>query len=78
MITARVHPGESSSSYCFEGLLKFLADKSDYRAHLLRKKFHFILVPMLNPDGVYKGMFRWDPVTKQDLNRVYTKCTYKS
>ncbi len=36
LVTARVHPGESSSSYCFEGLLKFLLHPTDYRAHLLR------------------------------------------
>ena len=78
LITARVHPGESTSSFCFEGLVKFLTSKKDYRAYLLRKRFHFLLVPMLNPDGVYSGMFRWDPSTNQDLNRVYTRCTQKS
>lgn len=73
LITARVHPGETSASFCFEGLLHFLMDKTDYRAHLLRKSFHFLLVPMLNPDGVYHGMYRTD-LNFCNLNRMYYHC----
>jgi len=48
-------------------------DKTDYRAHLLRKSFHFLLVPMLNPDGVYHGMYRTD-LNFCNLNRMYYHC----
>lgn len=32
--------------------------------------FSFIVVPMMNPDGVYKGMYRMDSLG-QNLNRFY-------
>jgi murein tripeptide amidase MpaA len=52
------------------GIIKFLLDKNDYRAHLLRKYFVFVLVPMLNPDGVSNGHCRMDYLN-QNLNRYY-------
>lgn len=53
-----------------KGLLKFLTNKKDSRAFLLRKFFVFYLVPMLNPDGVFKGNYRMDAYN-QNLNRYY-------
>jgi len=53
VISGRVHPGETPASYCMEGIIKFLLNEKDYRSYLLRKNFHFILIPMLNPDGVH-------------------------
>ena len=40
----------------------------------LREKFVFKVVPMLNPDGVYRGYFRLDTLG-QNLNRYYIKPT---
>ena len=70
-MSARVHPGETPSSYVMGGFLRFLVSK-DVRAHVLRKNFVFKIVPMLNPDGVYKGHYRMD-VFGQNLNRYYLK-----
>lgn len=53
------------------GIIQFLLDKKDMRAHLLRKYFVFVLVPMLNPDGVARGHCRMD-ILNQNLNRYYT------
>jgi cytosolic carboxypeptidase protein 5 len=60
LLTARVHPGESPASYCMEGALRFLLDENDFRSYILRKNFLILAVPMLNPDGVFNGMFRSD------------------
>lgn len=70
MISARVHPGETPSSYAMRGLIQFLINKKDARAMLLRKYFVILLIPMLNPDGVYNGHYRMDSLN-QNLNRYY-------
>ncbi|XP_034444769.1 cytosolic carboxypeptidase 2 isoform X2 [Hippoglossus hippoglossus] len=69
VVTARVHPGETNSSWMMEGLLDFLlGDSSD--AQLLRDTFVFKVVPMLNPDGVVVGNYRCS-LAGRDLNRNY-------
>lgn len=67
VLTARVHPGETSSSYCIEGLLEFLVSENP-EAVLLRKFYVFYIVPMLNPDGVRHGNYRCS-LLGVDLNR---------
>lgn len=70
MITARVHPGEVSSSYCMMGMLDFLLKPYNTQSYILRNMFTFLIVPMVNPDGVYEGNFRMDK-NGINLNRVY-------
>ncbi|EAR85016.2 zinc carboxypeptidase family protein (macronuclear) [Tetrahymena thermophila SB210] len=70
LITCRVHPGETPSSYALEGMIKFLLNKKDSRSALLRQFFVFLIVPMLNPDGVYNGHYRMDTFNN-NLNRFY-------
>lgn len=72
LISARVHPGESISSYAMKGIIDFLTNKNDLRAKLLRKMFVFMIIPMINVDGVYHGHFRMDTEGK-NLNRYYIK-----
>ena len=69
IFTARVHPGESSSSFVIQGLIDFLLS-NEIKAVSLRKNFIFKIVPMLNPDGVIRGNFRMNSVGK-DLNRMW-------
>ena len=67
MITARVHPGESVGSWMMKGVIDFLTGDS-IEAQALRKLFVFKIIPMLNPDGVINGNYRWS-LSGGDLNR---------
>uniref|UniRef100_A0A8C8C7K1 Peptidase M14 domain-containing protein n=1 Tax=Oncorhynchus tshawytscha TaxID=74940 RepID=A0A8C8C7K1_ONCTS len=69
VLTARIHPGETNSSWVMRGILNFLLGDSPDAA-LLRDAFVFKLVPMLNPDGVIVGNYRCS-LTGRDLNRNY-------
>ena len=56
-VIARIHPGESNSSYVVNGLISFLLSK-DPKAIQMRDSFIFKIVPMMNPDGVIAGNSR--------------------
>lgn len=68
-ITARVHPGETISSYVCDGLINFLLSNTK-EAEGLRSQFVFKIVPMMNPDGVVNGNYRCSLFGK-DLNRQW-------
>lgn len=68
-VSARVHPGELPGSHVMNGFLKFICS-NDNRAGILRDLFVFKVIPILNPDGVFRGYYRTD--TKgANLNRYY-------
>ncbi|CAD7956013.1 unnamed protein product [Amoebophrya sp. A25] len=75
VITARVHPGETSASWVMLGILKFLTGPSE-EASKLREKFVFKLIPMLNPDGVIVGNYRCS-LAGLDLNRRWQEPSRK-
>jgi murein tripeptide amidase MpaA len=58
VLSARVHPGETNSSWMMRGVLDFLTGDS-VEAKGLREHFIFKIIPMLNPDGVINGMKRF-------------------
>uniref|UniRef100_A0A7M4FPT7 AGBL carboxypeptidase 4 n=1 Tax=Crocodylus porosus TaxID=8502 RepID=A0A7M4FPT7_CROPO len=57
-ITARVHPGETPSSFVCQGIIDFLVSQHPV-AKVLRDHLVFKIAPMLNPDGVYLGNYRY-------------------
>ncbi|XP_044750070.1 cytosolic carboxypeptidase Nna1-like isoform X2 [Coccinella septempunctata] len=69
VLTARVHPGETPSSWMMKGIIDYLTSDC-VAAKELRDKFIFKIVPMLNPDGVIVGNNRCS-LSGKDLNRQY-------
>ncbi len=67
VLMARVHPGETVSSYMMKGVIDFLCSDCD-EAKLLRNYFMFKIIPMMNPDGVVCGNYRTS-LAGCDLNR---------
>jgi len=67
VISSRVHPGETPSSYVMDGLLEFLLSAHE-SAVFLRRHLTLMIVPMLNPDGVFLGNYRCTSLGF-DLNR---------
>ncbi len=51
-----------------DGALSFLCDAMDPEAATLRDSFRFLIIPMLNPDGVILGNYRCS-LAGCDLNR---------
>ena len=68
-LSARVHPAETIASFMLDGLIDFLIS-NDPKAQLLRSKYVFKIIPILNPDGVFLGNYRGDS-QGVNLNRVY-------
>jgi hypothetical protein len=67
VVQARVHPGETASSWIVHGLISFLISRSRV-ANELRKRHVFKILPMANPDGVIIGNTRTTLIGK-DMNR---------
>ena len=56
-VTARVHPGETPASFVMHGFVEWLLS-SHVAAQKLRQGVTVVVVPMLNPDGVFLGNYR--------------------
>jgi cytosolic carboxypeptidase protein 2/3 len=69
ILTARVHPGETNSSFIMQGIIDLMVS-SDRVAKFLRNQYVFKIIPMLNPDGVVIGNYRCS-LSGLDLNRQY-------
>ena len=57
LVSARVHPGETVASWICKGIIDFLTSNCD-NAKELRRAYVFLIIPMLNPDGVVNGNYR--------------------
>jgi murein tripeptide amidase MpaA len=58
LILARQHPGETVGSYMMHGVMEFLLQDSP-ECRFLKENFVMVLVPMMNPDGVVHGNYRY-------------------
>ena len=70
IISSRVHPGESISSFICKGIIDFLLFENNSISKYLKNNFIFKIIPMLNPDGVIHGNHRCSLIGN-DLNRQY-------
>ena len=68
IINARIHPGESNSSWVMQGIIEFFTNVSNKIGLKILNSINLILVPMLNPDGVVAGNYRTS-ISGKDLNR---------
>jgi len=68
LLIARAHPGESPASWVMRGACNFLLGDPGPEASACRAACHWVIVPMLNPDGVVVGNTRTN-FTGVDLNR---------
>ena len=68
-VTGRIHPAESNSSYVLKGFLEFLCSNNKY-AQEMRKRVNFLVIPMINPDGVIIGNSRTSAAGR-DMNRMF-------
>ena len=59
-VSARVHPGEVPAQWTLKGMISMLLDEGDLVARELRRRYVIKIIPMLNPDGVFRGHFRMD------------------
>lgn len=59
VVSARVHPSESASSYMLEGFIDFFKSRSVEMTDFLKHNVVYV-IPMLNPDGVVSGFTRCD------------------
>jgi len=75
ILTARVHPGETTASFIMEGIIDFLVS-ADSKARKLRELFVFKIIPMLNADGVIVGNTRTS-VNGLDFNREWQQANAK-
>ena len=75
VLSCRVHPGETNSSWALDGLLSFLCSSSPQAVHL-RQLVVFKLVPMLNIDGVVEGNYRSN-LSGLDLNRYWGRTSVR-
>jgi murein tripeptide amidase MpaA len=51
-------------------MIDFLTRFNNLQSYLILKMFDVMIIPMVNPDGVFDGNYRMD-LNNTNLNRVY-------
>ncbi len=68
LVVGRCHPYETAASFNIEGMIDFLAGKSEL-ADFFLDRYDFYFLPMINVDGVSDGFDRLTEINGADLNR---------
>jgi len=71
-VIGRQHPGESMGSFFVEGVCEGLLQSDNAMATALLEAATVYVVPMMNPDGVYRGHLRTN-AAGMDLNRSWAE-----
>jgi hypothetical protein len=69
LIIALQHAGEDAGGYMAEGMIDFLISDNE-EAKKARAKYNYMVVPMMNPDGIYNGTSRYN-MEMEDLNNIW-------
>lgn len=69
LILAMQHAGEDAGGFMAEGMIKFLLSGEE-QAEFARQHFNYLIIPMMNPDGLYHGISRYN-VQMEDLNNIW-------
>ncbi len=69
LIMAMQHAGEDAGGYLLEGLIDFLLSE-DPEAQQARENFIYHIIPMMNPDGIFNGITRYNSAM-EDLNNIW-------
>ena len=75
LILARQHPCETVGSFIAEKLMSQLMDKNKISSFLMGE-FDWVVIPMVNPDGVIHGSSRCN-MAGLDLNRQWGDLMFK-
>lgn len=74
--TARQHPGETMAQWFMEGIIHRLMEEADPVTKNLLKKYVFLLIPNMNPDGSFNGNLRTNSLGV-NLNREWLNPSVK-
>ena len=70
-IMALQHSGEDAGGFLVEGMIEYLLSENNGAAEA-RKDFVYKIIPMMNPDGIYNGITRYNS-NRADLNSIWLK-----
>ena len=69
IILGRQHFGETPSSFIIHGLINFLLSRNK-KAFKIREQIEFWILPVVNPDGIISGDYRYNTQGK-DIKRSF-------
>lgn len=70
LMYARCHAYESAGSYTMEGMVRWLLSGEPYALRAVRE-YEFYVIPMINPDGVFRGMAKFSALDGVDPQYMF-------